>query len=138
MDSAAGQGRHRDLCRASAIPLFRPKPGFAREWARLAKEAGCRYVVFTTKHHDGFALHDSKVSDFDAGSVLQRDLVKEIVDALHAEGLRVGFYHSVIDWHHDQYEYARSKQLPHPLLGKPYPNGQRDHAEVPRTTFTAK
>jgi alpha-L-fucosidase len=55
---------------AKAIPLFRPKPGFAREWARLAKEAGCKYVVFTTKHHDGFALHDSKVSDYDAGSVL--------------------------------------------------------------------
>jgi alpha-L-fucosidase len=112
-----------------AIPLFQPKPGFAREWARLAKQAGCRYVVFTTKHHDGFALHDSKVSDFDAGSVLHRDLVKEIVDALRAEGLRVGFYHSVIDWHHDQYEYARSKQLPHPLKGLPYPNGQRAHAK---------
>ncbi|HWR54569.1 MAG TPA: alpha-L-fucosidase [Bryobacteraceae bacterium] len=112
-----------------AIPLFQPKPGFARQWARLAREAGCRYVVFTTKHHDGFALHDSKVSDFDAGSVLHRDLVREIVEALRAEGLRVGFYHSVIDWHHDQYEYARSRQLPHPLKGRPYPNGQRDHAK---------
>ncbi len=112
-----------------AIPLFKPNPGFAREWARLAKAAGARYVVFTTKHHEGFALHDSKISDYDAGSVLHRDLVKEIVDALHAEGLRVGFYHSVIDWHHDQYEYARSKQLPHPLKGKPYPNGTRDHAK---------
>ena len=110
-----------------AIPLFTPKPGFAREWARLAKEAGARYVVFTTKHHDGFALHDSKVSEYDAGSVLHRDLAREIVDALHAEGLRVGFYHSVIDWHHDQYEYARSAQLPHPLKGQPYPNGTRDH-----------
>src|SRR5262245_19620082 len=48
-----------------AIPLFTPKPGFAGEWARLAKDAGARYVVFTTKHHDGFALHDSKVSDYD-------------------------------------------------------------------------
>src|SRR5438477_613750 len=76
---------------ARAIPLFRPKPGFAREWARLAKQAGCRHIVFTTKHHDGFALHDSKVSDFDAGSVLHRDLVREIVDATRAEGLRVGF-----------------------------------------------
>jgi alpha-L-fucosidase len=112
-----------------AIPLFKPKLGFAREWARLAREAGCKYVVFTTKHHDGFALHDSKVSDYDAGSVLQRDLVKEIVDALRAEGLRVGFYHSVIDWHHDQYEYERSKQLPHPLRGAPYTNGTRNHAK---------
>jgi len=110
-----------------AIPLFKPKQGFAREWAKLAKGAGCRYLVFTTKHHDGFALHDSKVSDYDAGSVLHRDLVKEIVDATRAEGMRVGFYHSVIDWHHDQYEYNRSKQLPHPHRGDPYPNGQRDH-----------
>jgi alpha-L-fucosidase len=112
-----------------AIPLFKPTPGFAGEWARLAKAAGCRYIVFTTKHHDGFALHDSKVSDYDAGSVLNRDLVKEIVDAARAEGLHVGFYHSVIDWHHDQYEYARSKQLPHPLKGKPYPNGERNHSK---------
>ena len=118
-----------DTYAAKAIPLFQPAPGFATAWARLAKEAGCRYLVFTTKHHEGFALHDSKVSEFDAGSVLRRDLVKEIVDACRAEGLRVGFYHSVIDWHHDQYEYERSKQLPHPLKGKPYPNGARDHAK---------
>jgi alpha-L-fucosidase len=113
----------------AAIPKFKPTPGFARDWAKLAKQAGCRYLVFTTKHHEGFALHDSKVSDFDAGSLLQRDLVREIVEACHAEGLRVGFYHSLIDWHHDQYEYARSKQLPHPLKGKPYPNGTRDHSK---------
>jgi len=85
-------------------------------------------VVFTTKHHEGFALHDSKVSDYDAGTVLHRDLVKEITEALKREGLRVGFYHSVIDWHHDQYAYAKSQQLPHPLKGKPYPNGSRDHS----------
>ncbi|MBI4908801.1 MAG: alpha-L-fucosidase [Acidobacteria bacterium] len=112
-----------------AIPLFQPKPGFARQWTRLARQAGCKYLVFTTKHHDGFALHDSKVSDYDAGSVLKRDLVKEIVDACRADGLKVGFYHSVIDWHHDQYEYARSKQLPHPLKDKPYPNVAREHGK---------
>lgn len=117
-----------DTYARAALPLFKPKPGFARDWARLAREAGCSYVVFTTKHHDGFALHDSKVSDFDAGSQLQRDLVKEIVTALRDEGLRVGFYHSVIDWHHPQYGYALSKQLPHPLKGTPYPNGVRQHA----------
>jgi alpha-L-fucosidase len=118
-----------DTYARAAIPRFQPKADFAKQWARLAKQAGCRYVVFTTKHHDGFALHDSQVSDYDAGSVLHRDLVREIVDALRAEGLRVGFYHSVIDWHHNQYEYARSKQLPHPLGGQPYANGQRDHAK---------
>jgi alpha-L-fucosidase len=120
-------GADTDTYARRAIPLFKPAPRFAREWAKLAKDAGARYVVFTTKHHDGFALHDSRVSEFDAGSVLQRDLVREIVEALRAEGLRIGFYHSVIDWHHDQYEYARSRQLPHPLKGRPYPNDPRDH-----------
>ncbi len=123
-----------DTYAKAAIPLFKPKPGFAREWARLAKAGGAKYVVFTTKHHDGFALHDSAVSDYDAGSVLHRDLVKEIVEALHAEGLRVGFYHSVIDWHHDQYEYARSKQLPHPLKGQPVPERHARSPEVPRVS----
>jgi alpha-L-fucosidase len=118
-----------DTYAKEAIPRFRPTKDFARQWAQLAKEAGCRYVIVTSKHHEGFALHDSKVSDYDAGSVLGRDLIKEIVDAVRAEGLRVGFYHSVIDWRHDQYAYALSKQLPHPLKGKPYPNGQRDHAK---------
>jgi alpha-L-fucosidase len=113
----------------AALPRFKPTPDFARGWAKLARTAGCRYLVFTSKHHEGFALHDSKVTDYDAGSVLNRDLVKEIVEACRAEGLKVGFYHSVIDWHHDQYEYARSKQLPHPLHGKPYPNGTRDHGK---------
>jgi len=120
-------GADTDSYARAAIPLFKPTPHFAREWAQLAKQAGCRYLVFTSKHHDGFALHDSKVSEYDAGSVLHRDLVKEIVEACRAEGLKVGFYHSVIDWHHDQYAYAKSKQLPHPLKGKPYPNKQRDH-----------
>ena len=117
-----------DTYAEAAIERFKPTPDFARQWARLAKAAGCRYLVFTSKHHDGFALHDSAVSDYDAGSVLNRDLVKEIVEACRAEGLKVGFYHSVIDWHHDQYAYAQSKQLPHPLRGKPYPNSQRDHS----------
>jgi alpha-L-fucosidase len=122
-------GADTDTYARAAIPRFKPTADFAGQWARLAKEAGCKYLVFTSKHHDGFALHDSKVSDYDAGSVLNRDLVREITEACRAEGLRVGFYHSVIDWHHDQYAYAKSKQLPHPLKGKPYPNGQRDHSK---------
>ncbi len=118
-----------DIYARAAFPLFKPTPDFARQWARLAKGAGCRYLVFTSKHHDGFALHDSAVSEYDAGSVLNRDLVREIVAACKAEGLKVGFYHSVIDWHHDQYAYAQSKQLPHPQKGKPYANGARNHSK---------
>jgi len=118
-----------DTYAKAAIPKFKPTAEFAREWARLAKEAGCKYLVFTTKHHDGFGLFGSKVGDYNAGHVLQRDLAREIVEACRAEGLKVGFYHSVIDWHHDQYCYAKSKQLPHPLKGQAYPNGERDHAK---------
>ncbi len=110
---------------AQAVPKFQPKPGFAKDWAKLAKQAGCQYVVFTTKHHEGFSLHDSKLTQYDAGDLLGRDLVKEITDALHAEGLKVGFYHSVIDWHHPQYDFTKSKQLP-------YPSGGRKVAVTPR------
>lgn len=114
---------------AEAVPRFRPKPGFAKEWARTAKEAGCKYVVFTTKHHDGFALHDSKVTNYDAGDVVGRDLVGEIVEALRAEGLRVGFYHSVIDWHHPQYDFRKAKGLPYPKQGPTLAVTPRDHSK---------
>ncbi|MDG1300419.1 MAG: alpha-L-fucosidase [Opitutae bacterium] len=82
------------------VPKFKPKADFAKEWAQIAKSAGCRYLVFTTKHHEGFALHDSKLTTFDAKDACGRDLYKEIVDATKAEGLKVGAYHSIIDWHH--------------------------------------
>jgi len=112
---------------AAAIPVFRPKEGFARQWARVAKQAGCKYVVFTTKHHDGFALHDSALTQFDAGDVVGRDLVKEIVEALRAEGLRVGFYHSLIDWHHPQYDFTKGNGLPYPGGAKAVAVTPRDH-----------
>ena len=114
---------------AEAVPRFAPKADFAKEWARVAKQAGCKYVVFTTKHHDGFALHDSKVTNYDAGDIVGRDLVKEIVEALRAEGLRVGFYHSVIDWHHPQYDFGQAKGLPYPKGGPAIAATPRDHAK---------
>ena len=80
---------------------FHPKPNAARDWARLAKKAGQKYMVMTTKHHEGFCHWDSKLTDYNA--VKQgpgRDLVREYVDAARAEGLRVGFYYSLMDWHH--------------------------------------
>lgn len=82
------------------VPQFKPKKGFAKEWASLAATAGCKYVVVTTKHHDGFSLFDSQLTTFDAKDACGRDLFKEIVEALHSKDLRVGAYHSVIDWHH--------------------------------------
>src|ERR1700733_8935215 len=80
---------------------FTPKPGAAREWARLAKRAGQKYMVLTTKHHEGFCLWDTKLTDYCAPKQGPgRDLVREFVDAARAEGLRVGFYYSLMDWHH--------------------------------------
>ncbi len=80
---------------------FHPKPNAARDWARLAKKAGQKYMVMTTKHHEGFCQWDSKLTDFNAVKLGPgRDLVREYVDAARAEGLRVGFYYSLMDWHH--------------------------------------
>jgi alpha-L-fucosidase len=80
---------------------FRPRPNAAREWAQLAKRAGQRYMVMTTKHHEGFCLFDTKTTDFCAPRQGPgRDLVREYVEAARAEGLRVGFYYSLMDWHH--------------------------------------
>ncbi len=107
---------------------FQPTKDFATQWAKLAKQAGCKYLVFTSKHHDGFSLHDSSTTTFDAKDMVDRDLCKEIVEACKAEGLKVGFYHSVIDWHHPHYDYKNAKGLPHPLAGKDSPSGDRDHS----------
>jgi alpha-L-fucosidase len=103
-------GQHEWVKEYEGIPIpqyeilakhFHPKPNAARDWARLAKRAGQKYMVMTTKHHEGFCHWDSKLTDYNA--VKQgpgRDLVKEYVEAARAEGLRVGFYYSLMDWHH--------------------------------------
>ena len=75
-----------------------------REWARLAKNAGMKYFVITTKHHEGFALWDSECTDYKATNTpYGKDLLGPMVEAFREEGLRVGFYHSLIDWHHGKY-----------------------------------
>ncbi|MEJ1116456.1 alpha-L-fucosidase [Paenarthrobacter sp. CCNWLY172] len=75
-----------------------------REWARAARNAGMKYVVLTTKHHDGFCLWDSALTDYKATNTpAGRDLISPFVEALRAEGLKVGFYHSLIDWHHPDF-----------------------------------
>jgi len=83
--------------------LYNPK-----EWAKMAKEAGMKYVVLTTKHHEGFCLFDSKYTDYKAtNTACGKDLLKEFVDAVRAEGLKVGFYYSLIDWHFPDYTVDR-------------------------------
>lgn len=73
-------------------------------WAKAAGGAGMKYFVVTTKHHEGFCLWDSKVTDYKATNTpAKRDLLKPMVKAFRDEGLHVGFYHSLIDWHHPHY-----------------------------------
>ncbi len=80
---------------------FAPRPCCPREWAQLAVEAGTKYMVLTTKHHEGFCLWDTQMTDFN--SVQRgpgRDIVAEYVEACREFGLKVGFYYSLMDWHH--------------------------------------
>ena len=80
---------------------FSPKEGAPRQWAKLAKEAGMKYMVLTTKHHEGFCLWDSKMTDYNSVRIgPKRDIVREYVDACREEGLKIGFYYSLMDWHH--------------------------------------
>ena len=80
---------------------FNPKPGAPREWAALAKKAGMKYMVMTTRHHEGFSLWDSKANPYNSVNYgPKRDIVREFVDACREYGLGIGFYSSLMDWHH--------------------------------------
>jgi len=87
---------------------FNPRPHAAREWARLARGAGMKYMVMTTKHHDGFCLFNSDFTDYCAPKqAARRDLVAEYVEAVRGEGLRVGMYFSLMDWHSEDWSKCR-------------------------------
>lgn len=95
---------------------FNPVNYNPREWARLAKAAGMKYAVLTAKHHEGFALWDTKVSDYKVTKTpYGKDLVREFLDAFRAEGLKVGLYFSVIDWNHP--DYPKYADAHHPMRG---------------------
>ncbi|MEO6949998.1 MAG: alpha-L-fucosidase [Ginsengibacter sp.] len=83
---------------------FDPDHFEPKKWAKEAKAAGMKYAVLTTKHHEGFCLFDSKYTNYKATkTAAKRDLVKEYVDAFRAEGIKIGFYYSLIDWHHPDF-----------------------------------
>jgi len=80
---------------------FNPKPGAPRDWAALAKKSGMKYMVLTTRHHEGFSLWDSNANSFNSVNYgPKRDIVREYVDACREFGLKIGFYSSLMDWHH--------------------------------------
>ncbi len=103
-------GRHEWVMNRERIPIaeyepladtWKPKERPAREWAALAKQAGMKYMVMTTKHHEGFCLWDTQMTNYNAVKRGPgRDLVREYVEACREFGLKIGFYYSLMDWHH--------------------------------------
>ncbi len=110
-------GRHEWVKKHERIPdedyqkyfeHFNPDLYNPTEWAKMAKEAGMKYAVITSKHHEGFTLFDSKYTDYKATNTpYGKDALKEWVDAFRAAGLKIGFYYSLIDWHHPEYTIDR-------------------------------
>jgi alpha-L-fucosidase len=83
---------------------FNPLKFNALEWVRIAKEAGMKYIVFTSKHHDGFCMWDTKYTDYNImNSPFRRDVMKELAEACRKEGMALGFYHSTCDWHNPDF-----------------------------------
>lgn len=97
---------------------FNPTDFNPKEWAKIAKNAGMKYVVMTAKHHEGFALFDSKLTDYKSTNTpCKRDLVREYLEAFRAEGIKVGLYFSLIDWYHP--DYPKFADNFHPMRGNP-------------------
>jgi alpha-L-fucosidase len=114
----------------STAATFNPVKFDPRAWARLAKRAGMQYAVLTSKHHDGFAMFHSRHTSYTIEHTpFRRDIVREFVEAFRAEGIRVGLYFSLIDWHDPDYPaFAESD--------KPYRWGQwRRGTEAQWTRF---
>jgi len=100
------------------VGQFNPVKFNADEWVRMAKAAGMKYIVITSKHHDGFCLFDSQYTDFDVASTsFKRDILKELTDACHQQGIRMCWYHSIMDWHHPDYLPRRDWEKDRPTAG---------------------
>lgn len=101
------------------------------QWADAAADAGMKYFVVTTKHHDGFCLWDSQLTDYKATNTpAGRDLIRPMVEAFNARGLRTGFYHSLLDWHHPDYivDYGN-----HPRRDALPPSDTQSNEIIPRS-----
>ena len=100
---------------------FNPVKFNAREWVGLAKKAGMKYIVITTKHHDGFCLFDSQFTEYDImdATPFKRDIMKELSDECRRQDIKIGWYYSVMDWHHPDY-LPRRKWERRPAEGADY------------------
>ena len=128
-----GQTNHAEWIRTTAqIPInqyeqfvqqFNPVKFNAEEWVKLAKQAGMKYIVITSKHHDGFCMFNTKQTDFDIMSTpFHRDVMKELAAACKKEGIQLCFYHSIMDWHHPDYLPRREWEKDRPTTGASFDN----------------
>ena len=111
--SRGGERRGRNDKSTGSVPVeiydnlykqFDPVKFDAEQWVKIAKDAGMKYLVFTSKHHDGFSMFDSKLTDYKiSNSPFKRDVVGELADACHKGGLKLGYYYSPVDWYHPDY-----------------------------------
>ena len=117
---------------ARYMKRFNPDRYDAREWVSRAKAAGMKYMVLTTKHHEGFCMWDTKTTDYKiTNTPFGRDVVREYVDACREAGMRIGFYYSIIDWHHPQFHIDTIHPLAYILTKEELAkeNGRRDMAK---------
>ena len=104
-----------------ALPRFCPKSGKPAEWVKLAKEAGCTYTVLTSRHHEGFNMFDTKFSDFNVKKVYGIDVIDEYAKACDDYNMKAGYYVSLLDWNHPDYDPTGS--------GISYPEGNLKAAQ---------
>jgi alpha-L-fucosidase len=101
---------------------FNPVKFNADQWVKIAKDAGMKYMVFTSKHHDGFCMFDTHETDFNVmHSPFGRDVVKELSEACRKQGIAFGTYYSVCDWHHPDFPLGSpggTTKKPHPDLDR--------------------
>lgn len=97
--------------------FFNPIQFDAKEWVKLAKEAGIKYITITTRHHDGFSMFDTKQNEYNIvdATPFKRDVIRELAEACREEGVKLFFYYSLLDWHHEDY-------VPHGRTGREIPD----------------
>ena len=112
------------------VPQFNPTKFNADAWVLAAKAAGMKYIVITSKHHDGFALFDSRVSDFDVmATPFKRDIMKELSEACRRHGLKMCWYHSIMDWHNSDYLPRRDWEKDRSAEGADFLEGRLERLE---------
>jgi alpha-L-fucosidase len=120
---------HPDVYYEKYFKHFNPTQYDPRQWAKAARQAGMKYVVLTTKHHEGFCLWDSQFTDYKVTNTpYGKDLLEPFVEAFRAEGLRVGFYYSLLDWHHPHFPV----DVFHPLRDHPQATQLNENRHVER------